>query len=260
MQVKPEFIYKIECTANSKIYVGRTCNLKRRKREHFKKLSQNKHQNQNLQNSFNKYGEVCFRFSVLEQTTSLLVKEKELYWFRYLKNEGLTLFNHNITSSDGGVDSKSCITRTFIFDAMDDKYKNYLTIEEMCSKYNTSNATYYAYLKEWEDLRNLKMPRSTQQIKCLKRMDKFVEDFHKIGKDAYRNLKGYKLSHQALVKHLPRFGLTFDSVRLDEDFRTTKERTMMAISELKLGSSLMEITDKYRISTTTLYKYLKETK
>lgn len=258
MQVKLEFIYKIECTANSKVYVGRTCNLARRKREHFKKLSLNKHVNKNLQNSFNKYGSASFKFSTLEQTDSNCVKERELHWFNTLKEQGIVLFNHNISSSDGGVDSKSHLTRAFIFDALDDKYSNLLTIEEFCIKYKTSSATYYTYLKEWEDLRSLQMPRSVQQVECLKRMQKFVDDFKIIGKDAYRNLKDYKLSHQALVKHLPRFGFSFEDVRLDNDFRTTKDRAMLAISEMKSGKSLQEVVNSYNVSSTSIYKYMKE--
>lgn len=32
---KQEVIYSITCTANSKVYIGRTCSAQRRKREHF---------------------------------------------------------------------------------------------------------------------------------------------------------------------------------------------------------------------------------
>lgn len=32
------YIYKIECTDNGKVYIGQTCDLQRRKREHFNDL------------------------------------------------------------------------------------------------------------------------------------------------------------------------------------------------------------------------------
>ena len=255
MTERLEYIYKIECKANSKIYVGRTCNYTRRKLEHFRYLRKGKHCNKHLQSAFNKYGEDKFEFSVIEETTSACVKERELYWFNKFKEDSLRLFNHNIVTSDGGVDAKSAYTRSFIFDALDDKYYNLLTVNEICDKYKISNATYYAYLDEWETLRNLSMPRSVQQVESLKRLAVFVEDFHKIGKEAYRNLKSYGLSHQALVKHLPRFGLTFNDVRLDHDFRTTKDRATLAIKEYNLGASVKDVTEKYSISLTTFYKY-----
>ena len=133
-----EYIYKIECKVNSKIYVGRTCNYKRRKTEHFRFLKSGEHCNKYLQNAFNKYGQECFEFSVIEETNSTNVKDRELYWFDKFKEDGVELYNHNIVSSDGGVDAKSQYTRSFIFEALDDKYYNVLSIEELCSKYNIS--------------------------------------------------------------------------------------------------------------------------
>jgi group I intron endonuclease len=61
------FVYKIENTANGKFYVGSTYRPKHiRKYEHLSSLRKNSHPNDYLQKSFNKYGENCFSFVIVE--------------------------------------------------------------------------------------------------------------------------------------------------------------------------------------------------
>lgn len=62
-----EYIYKIVCTANNKVYVGRSSSYKRRKTEHFRYLSQNKHANPIMQSAYNKYGKEAFEFYMIEE-------------------------------------------------------------------------------------------------------------------------------------------------------------------------------------------------
>jgi len=58
-------VYQILNKINNKSYVGSAVNLKNRKLQHFSNLRKNKHTNEYLQNSWNKYGEDCFEFIVL---------------------------------------------------------------------------------------------------------------------------------------------------------------------------------------------------
>lgn len=53
-------IYKIVNTATGQCYVGQSQRAKKRIKEHFRLLRQNKHTNQHLQNAYNKYGAACF--------------------------------------------------------------------------------------------------------------------------------------------------------------------------------------------------------
>lgn len=78
-------IYKITCTVNNKIYIGSTQNLRHRWDEHQSKLKRDKHNNQHLQNAWNKYGEQSFTFEVIEYVIDLPILERENYWLVKLK-------------------------------------------------------------------------------------------------------------------------------------------------------------------------------
>lgn len=58
-------IYKILNKKNNKCYIGSSSNLIKRKRQHFNSLIKNKHYNQYLQRSVNKYGIENFEFIVI---------------------------------------------------------------------------------------------------------------------------------------------------------------------------------------------------
>jgi group I intron endonuclease len=57
-------VYKIVNVATNKCYVGQSVGIKKRVKEHFRLLRNNKHTNPRLQNSFNKYGENNFTWDV----------------------------------------------------------------------------------------------------------------------------------------------------------------------------------------------------
>jgi group I intron endonuclease len=59
-------IYRIRNVVNNKFYVGSTINTKRRFEEHRRHLRKGKHQSPHMQAAWNKYGEDCFKFEVIE--------------------------------------------------------------------------------------------------------------------------------------------------------------------------------------------------
>lgn len=73
-------IYAIINTLNNKIYIGQSSNMFDRLHRHFKKLKNGKHENQHLQNSFNKYGENVFSISILEECYINELTTKEQLW------------------------------------------------------------------------------------------------------------------------------------------------------------------------------------
>jgi len=58
-------IYQIENLISGNRYIGQTVDIKYRKKEHFARLRQQRHENPHLQKSFNKYGQKSFRHTVL---------------------------------------------------------------------------------------------------------------------------------------------------------------------------------------------------
>ena len=63
-------IYKIRYVVNGHFYVGSTVNSRKRFWEHRKNLRINRHSSVYLQRAWNKYGEDCFKFEIIEQLSS----------------------------------------------------------------------------------------------------------------------------------------------------------------------------------------------
>lgn len=64
--MKTTFIYKIINNKNNKFYLGSTCALEGRWKEHRWALLNNRHINTHLQSSWNKYGEKSFEFLLID--------------------------------------------------------------------------------------------------------------------------------------------------------------------------------------------------
>ena len=79
-------IYKIENKANGKVYIGQSVNIESRWKGHKSNLRNNKHQNDYLQKSWNKYGEENFDFSVLCECEKDKLDEKEIYYINQYKS------------------------------------------------------------------------------------------------------------------------------------------------------------------------------
>lgn len=58
-------VYQIKNIRTSNVYIGSSSNIARRWLQHKSSLNLNKHENQYLQNAWNKYGKNAFEFSVL---------------------------------------------------------------------------------------------------------------------------------------------------------------------------------------------------
>jgi len=82
-------VYKIVNSINDKCYIGSTATLGFKKRwwSHRTKLRVNKHFNQHLQYSWNKYGEQNFRFEVVEECPPAQCIMREQYYFDTLHPE-----------------------------------------------------------------------------------------------------------------------------------------------------------------------------
>jgi group I intron endonuclease len=87
MNLKQSGIYQIRNLVNGKVYVGSAVNIERRLYRHKYQLHNNKHDNEYLQRSWNKYGENIFAFEVLEFVKDAeVLLEREQYWLDLFKS------------------------------------------------------------------------------------------------------------------------------------------------------------------------------
>jgi group I intron endonuclease len=90
-------IYKIGNNKNNKIYIGSSINLNNREYKHFWMLDKGIHDNNYLQNSFNKFDKNSFYFEVIElcSINELIVKEN-YYIDKYKSNN--SEFGYNLAT------------------------------------------------------------------------------------------------------------------------------------------------------------------
>lgn len=88
-------IYELLCVPTGKKYIGSSVNIWNRRKGHFKVLRSGTHENSYLQNAFNKYGEMKFKFHPLLicETEDLLFFEQIFldYWKTYKEENGYNL-------------------------------------------------------------------------------------------------------------------------------------------------------------------------
>jgi len=90
-----EGIYAIFNKSKSRVYVGSSVNLNKRRNAYFSALKRNQHHNIQLQNYYNKYGLECVEFVILEEienASNLDLIEREEYFIKFYK-EKISVFN-----------------------------------------------------------------------------------------------------------------------------------------------------------------------
>lgn len=82
-------IYKIENISNSKVYIGSSLNLESREYKHFWMLEKGIHDNQYLQQSFNKHGKINFSFQILENCEPKDLINRENFYINHYNSNNL---------------------------------------------------------------------------------------------------------------------------------------------------------------------------
>ena len=79
-------IYKITNIINNKVYIGSAVDIKNRFKTHKRLLKSNKHFNNHLQSSYNKYGIKYFIFETIEVTFQDIMLDRETYWIKFFNS------------------------------------------------------------------------------------------------------------------------------------------------------------------------------
>ena len=189
-------IYQITNLKNNKFYIGSTNNYKIRKRKHLWDLRNNKHVNNHLQNSYNKYGEEFFEFKILIECEDIKEKEQE-----FLDNLDFTKA-YNISNKAVGGD----IIKTFplerqkeIYNKLSESMKGKLPINIL--KIKIENVE---YISMSEASRMLNIHLTTIKHRCNSLNIKY-KDWNIVGKEKDVNKmykEGQKVGHIVMCENL----------------------------------------------------------
>lgn len=91
-------VYRIVCFPASKMYIGRTEYIPKRRSDHFTALRRQSHFNKHLQNAYNLYGAHSFYFEILEKgILRQNIDEREQYWIAHFDS-----FHNGYNATPGG--------------------------------------------------------------------------------------------------------------------------------------------------------------
>jgi group I intron endonuclease len=102
-------IYKIVNKIDGKYYVGSSKSIKKRWIEHKRRLINNDHHNDHLQNTFNKHGFDKFDFMIIESVDIKNLKDIEQKYLDIAKTEQDKCYNLNFESTGGDLSEYSKI-------------------------------------------------------------------------------------------------------------------------------------------------------
>ena len=172
------YIYKITNKINNKVYIGQTKKtIEERFQEHLKKAKI--HTNRYLYDAMNKYGYNNFFVSKIEECDNSKLDEREIYWIAFYKSNNKK-YGYNMTIGGGGGDTwtnnphKEKISKKLSLaqkgkkhimskewqdnitksnqkkktipvnkDELEKDIKNFMSIEDICKKYNIGRKTFY---------------------------------------------------------------------------------------------------------------------
>lgn len=172
-------IYGIKNLVNNKIYIGKSTNIKTRKKAHETSFIRGQAVNIHLQRAIDKYGIENFEFVILEEVCLENIDDKEKYWINCFKSYDEKFGYNKTMGGDGGkltLEIKLKISKTspnrkviYQFDSNGNLVKkwhgvrdierelNFLssTISKTCSVNTNNNSAYGFYWSYSEYLNNL---------------------------------------------------------------------------------------------------------
>ena len=177
------YIYKITNIINNKLYIGQTRKtIEERFQTHLKNAQ--KHINRYLYDAMNKYGYDNFICSLIEECDDSLLDEREIYWIKFYNTTDKSN-GYNMTIGGGGgntwtnnphkeetskkisehnkgkhqispelreklnITSKEANTISVDKNALEKDIKNFMSVEDICKKYEISRRTFYNKCKKF---------------------------------------------------------------------------------------------------------------
>lgn len=138
-------IYMIRNTVNGKIYIGQSHNIRWRWWMHKSSLNANCCHNPHFQSAWNKYGEDCFEFSIVELCSVDELDEREQYWISFYHSQDQSV-GYNIQS--GGNSSRGWKMSPEAVEKIRKSLKAHKRTPEHCRHLSEARKEYYKTHKQ----------------------------------------------------------------------------------------------------------------
>lgn len=254
------YIYTITNTENGKLYIGRTGNPTNRKRSHFNKLRKGRHENPKLQNAWDKYGEICFVFDVVDECQEEGIYDLEKSWFaKYGEDEDL-LYNCHFNSEGGKSLTPTGIQRNIdrIIPILDEGYLTGKGLNKLAKEHGVSSGYLANHIGEWEQLRGLVYEHPQTRLTKLN-MKRFINDYNDNPDLAIANRDSYGISHRSFVKYLPDYGMSLEDIHQTKWKSEAIKRAREAYEyKVTTRCTVSEALRHTGANVTTFYKYVGE--
>jgi hypothetical protein len=105
-------IYRIDCSATGRYYIGQSCSFLGRKHSHLSALYRGNHCNKELQKDFDRYGEFTFVFTMIRQVAVSEVLKEEQLEIRNARELGHPIYNGDSSISRRSTLALFCSNRS----------------------------------------------------------------------------------------------------------------------------------------------------
>ena len=159
-------IYMIKCKINNKVYIGQSKNIKKRFNYHRSALNRNNHDNDLLQNDWNKYGQDYFEFNIIVECEEHKLNELEREYINEYKSCD---FGYNMTfgKDENGAEIYTEEAKKKMSEAKKGKHHTEETrkkISESKMGYNHTEETKKKMSKNHSDFSDSKNPKALKLI------------------------------------------------------------------------------------------------
>ncbi len=255
MESVTNYIYTITNIVNEKLYVGRTKSPVKRRGSHFRKLRKGVHENPKLQNAWNKYGESCFIFSIVDECVEDAICELETKWFDKYDRDEEILYNCHFNSDGGKTLTAVGIQRNIdrLLPILQEGYDTGLGLNKLAKKHGVSSEYLANHISVWEEYTGL-VYAHPQVKEALARLEVYVGDVMRLGAENCKHYTKYGVAHKTIHKHLFKIhGLTAADIDPRE---IARKKAINAVKMVQAtGCSALKAIEECGSSVTTFYKY-----